>query len=206
MSSNVLICEDQSFCQMGIELALKASLPSLKKIRKCATGMAAIKAAKDEAPDLALVDLGLPDISGIEVIRSLRAMLPELVIVVVTGADEPNLLQQAVTLKVDGIMRKVSSSEHLKEILDAVAERAGRPETVLDPEVSRLLNSRENVNLTPREYEVLELIVKGRSSRQIAEQLNCGLTTVRFHRANIIDKTNMRNTAELTAWFLMRQR
>lgn len=196
---HVLICEDIAFCQMGLELVVQAALPRLKSLTVTASGGEALRRAREKTPDLALIDLGLPDLPGLQVIRSLRALSPATRILVVTGSDDTELLRQATLLKVNGILHKASSPSLLAGLLDRIA--AGEP-SALDPHITSLFDLRTPVGLTAREYEVLEAITKGWTNARIAEHLKCSIETVRFHRSNIMDKTDIRNTAELTAWFL----
>jgi len=203
--SDVLLCEDHPFVQLGLEVSLSKLLPNLKSLRKSALGKEALGMIATQKPDLAFIDLGLPDMSGVDVIRSLKQSYPDLKIIVVTNCDNGATLLEVQRLGVSGIMQKISSQEQLQGILAEVFLRKdGLP--VLDKNTEGILKSQEAVELTPREYDVLQEVVQGKSNQQIADKLGCAVTTVRFHRANILDKTGVRNAAELTAWFLQGQR
>ncbi|MBX3020549.1 MAG: response regulator transcription factor [Bdellovibrionales bacterium] len=202
---DVLLCEDHPFVLMGLEVVLKNLIPGLQRLRKSTTGEEAIGMARKQKPDLALVDLGLPDMGGGELIQQLKQLWPDLKIIVVTNCDNVSTLSQVKRLGVCGIMQKISSSDHLQQILEEAFSK--NPKTpAMDPFTSSLLKNHEDIEFTPREYEVLQEIIQGLSNQQISEKLGCALTTVRFHRANILEKTGIRNAAELTAWFLQGQR
>ena len=195
---DVLACEDHPFVQLGLNASLKETLPHLRSLRLAGSGKEALRLAQEKRPDLVIVDLGLPDMSGLELIQLLREMWTDLKILVVTSCDNPSTLLQAKRSGVVGIMQKSSSTELLAHALESV--RSGRT-LFLDPAVSGLLQEHEEIEFTPREYEILQEIIQGLSNQQIADKLNCALTNVRFHRANILHKANVRSGAELAAWF-----
>lgn len=199
---NVLICEDHQLVQLGLEVSLKKLLKNLKVFRVAGTGAEAVRLVKECRPDLVILDIGLPDMSGIELIQKLRLIWLEIPILVITSCDSPSILLQAKKLGVRGIMQKGASAEHLAAAFEALIE----PSTYLDPVVRSLLYEWDCVDFTPREYEILQEIVQGISNPKIAEKLGCSISTVRFHRANILQKTNIRTGAELTAWFLKGKR
>lgn len=198
--SDVLMCEDIPFCQIGIEISLRRALPEMRELRKAEDGEQALRLVKERMPDLALLDLGLPDISGLQVIRDLRALSSEIKILVITGSDDAELLRQVTLFKVNGVLHKSSPPLRLQELLESIAQDSKSP--ALDVRVQSILEKQSQVRLTAREYQVLEGIISGLTNPQIAEQLKCSVETVRFHRSNIMDKTDIHNTAELTAWFL----
>jgi DNA-binding NarL/FixJ family response regulator len=203
--SDVLLCEDHPFVQMGLELSLKDLFPGLRTLRKSMLGRDALRMAKERKPDLAFVDLGLPDISGLELIQELKTAWPDLKIVVVTGCDNAATLLRVKKLGVSGILQKVSSHDRLRIVVESIFLKPS-VQTALDPRTTEILKSHRDVEFTPREYDVLQEIIQGKSNQQIAEKLGCALTTVRFHRANLFEKTGVRSAAELTAWFLQGQR
>lgn len=203
--SDILICEDHPFVQMGLEVVLRGLLPHLQSLRKTQMGKQALQMAAEQKPDVAFVDLGLPDISGIELIRQLKQICPDIKIIVLTNCDNPSTLFQVKALGVSGVMQKVSSEEELRQMLKiALSTEDGA--LTLDRNTKSLLSQHHQVEFTPREYEVLLEVIQGKSNQEIAELLGCALTTVRFHRANILEKTGIRNAAELTAWFFQGQR
>lgn len=202
--SDILICEDHPLVQKGLELSLKELLPGVKSLRQTQWGQQAYQMALNQKPDLVFVDLGLPDISGVELIRLLRQSWSDLKIIVLTNCDNPATLFQVKSLGVCGIMQKVSSVDQLQKMLSLVYE-ANSLITVLDTATEGLLGRHNNIDFTPREYEVLQEIICGKSNQEIADLLGCAVTTVRFHRANILEKTGIRNAAELTAWFFQGQ-
>ena len=199
---NILICEDHQLIRLGLELSLKSLLISLESCHMASTGTEALQLAKTKKPDLVFLDLGLPDMNGINLIEQLQNIWPDLNIVVITSCDSPPTLMRVKKLGVKAIMQKGASQEHFIAAIQSL-ENGG---TFLDPIVCSLLQSTELNEFTPREYEILEQITLGLSNQQIADKLGCALSTVRFHRANILQKANIRTGAELAAWFLRGKR
>lgn len=205
--SDVLLCEDHPFVQLGQEVVLRRLLPNLKSLRTSALGSDAIRLGSEHKPDLALIDLGLPDMPGTEVIRQLKQKFPNLKIIVITNCDNSALLHEVKSLGVSAIMQKSSSPENLQAVLNRIFSEPSPQDTAVDKSTLEILQQRDSfIEFTPRETEVLQEIVQGKSNQQIAEKMGCALTTVRFHRANILEKTGFRNAAELTAWFIQGQR
>ena len=202
--SKILICEDHPFVQKGLEAVLLEIFKGATLIR-AETGLKAVELAKSSLPDLVFVDLGLPDISGIEVIKKIRTFLPLAKIVVLTNCEFSSVLNEVRSLSVSAIIQKVSHQDTFEQILEAVLAAPLDASPFLDLRTRQILGSKTEIDFTPRETQVLKEIVAGKSNQQIADALGCALTTVRFHRANILDKAGVRNAAELTAWYLTGQ-
>lgn len=200
---DILICEDHPLIQAGIKISVESIFPDLKTLRIGSTGKRCLELMKEQTPDLALVDLGLPDMTGINLIQSLRLIDSSVKIIVITSCDTPSILDQVRKLKVQGIIQKSSSTEHLAS---AITSMRGYPDNIfLDPAVKAILETQSEVSFTMREHEILSELVKGQSNQQIADKFSLSLATVRTHRANILQKTNIRTGAELIAWYLSGQ-
>ncbi len=192
----ILICEDHPLVQMGLDIVLKNLLPHAE-LTIVGNGARALAEIIDRDFDLILMDLGLPDISGTELIEKIKKVKPSVKILVVTSCDQPAVLGKVMALGVAGIMQKATSVEHLSRALLWVEESANKP--FLDAEVSALLQEVHSCDFTQKELLILAEIVKGSTNQEIADELNCSIFSVRFHRANILSKAGVRNAAELTA-------
>lgn len=198
--SNVIICDDHFVSLIGIEMLLGQYFPYPLNIRKATTGKKAIELFTQKLPDLMVIDLGLPDISGIEVVKKIRETSITPKIIVLTGMSEPHLLRQVYQLKVSAILRKMNSGKNLEEALNFLKTKNGN--TYLDPSTQSILEIQEIYVPTRREYEVLELMSKGFTSEEIAGHLKCSIPTIKTYRARIMDKSSTRNSAEMISWFL----
>ena len=165
--------------------------------------MQAVEQFEKLVPDLLLVDLNLPDISGFEVIRRVRQVSATPLIIVLTGQNEKHLLKQVSELKVNAILKKSDSGKNLTDAL-AFIQRHGHNKMFFDPTVEAILETEENYIPSKREAEVLELIIKGMTSEKIALALDCSVATVKTYRARIMNKSGTRNSAEMISWFLQR--
>jgi len=198
---DILLCDDHPICQMGVEYVLRSSHPEPFNLRKAGNGIETLNEIKKKMPDILVLDLGLPDFSGTELIRAIREVAPLLKIIVLTNCDNPPILRQVLQYRVQALLQKTHSVENLKAIFKAAHDNTGIP--YVDPAVEKILAQiSTRPSLTPREYEVLEWIAKGHTSREIANILKCSSETVKSHRSNIMAKINVRNTAEMMAAYL----
>lgn len=201
---SVLVCEDHPFVQKGLEVVVRDLLPNLKCYKAVSTGESALNLIRESLPDLVLIDIQLPGISGVEVIEQVKAFSPSTIIFVITGSDNPIVLDRVKKLGVAAIIQKSSTEEHLYFALENLSRQG--TQTYIDPYTRSLLRTFVEVAFTPKEEKILREIIQGFPNRLIAEKMGCSVTTVRFHRANILQKTGLKNAAELTAWYLQGQR
>ncbi|MBY0415388.1 MAG: response regulator transcription factor [Bdellovibrionales bacterium] len=103
--SNILICDDHFVSAIGVEMLLNQHFPYPLNVKKGTSGKEVLQLLNQESPDLLIIDLGLPDISGLEVIRQIRKSSATLKIIVLTGLNDPHILKQVHQLKVNGILK-----------------------------------------------------------------------------------------------------
>lgn len=200
--SNVIICDDHYVSAIGIEMLLSQYAARPLNIRKASTGEKVLELFAQKSSDLLIVDLGLPGISGIEVIKQVRHLSPSSKIIVLTGQNEPHLLRQVYQLKVSGILRKMGTGKNLGDALNFLKSNADK--TYLDASVTSILDDQTQTSPTPREYEVLEWMSKGHTSKETAKEMNCSLSTIKTYKARIMNKSGAKNSAEMISWFLKR--
>lgn len=206
MAIRVLIVDDHGVLRAGLTTLLNAA-EDLEVVGGAASAAEASRLAGSLQPDLALVDISLPDGDGIAVTAALKAENPDLKVLVLTAHEEPALVQKAVQAGASGYVVKRAAEG---ELLDAI-RAAMRGEVYLDPTMVRAFISpgaaagRELVKpdmdlLTRREVEVLRLIAEGFTNNQIADTLVVSPRTVESHRNNIVGKLNLRSRAELVRY------
>lgn len=198
--SNVIICDDHFVSAIGVEMLLCQYSPYPLNIRKATSGKKALELFDQKSPDLMVIDLGLPDMSGLDVIKKIRETSTTSKIIVLTGQSEPHLLRQVYQLKVNGILKKMNSGKNLGEALNFLKTNSDK--TFLDSSTQSLLEVQETYVPTKREYEVLDLMSKGHTSEEIADQLQCSIPTIKTYRARIMNKSGVKNSAEMISWYL----
>ncbi|MEU3453140.1 response regulator transcription factor [Micromonospora sp. NPDC006766] len=172
-------------------------------------GRQAVRVAAAARPDVVVLDLQLPDVSGVEVIRGLRAVLPEVRVLMLSASGEPQSVLDAVKAGATGYLVKSAAPA---EFLDAV-RRTAAGEPVFTPGLAGLVLGEyrrlaaapaiahdEAPRLTDRETEVLRLVAKGLSYKQIAGRLGLSHRTVQNHVQNTLGKLQLHNRVELTRY------
>lgn len=197
---DILICDDHSVCALGVEAALKESQRYPMHIRKTTSGEEALRMMKESAPDLVILDLILPDIDGLELIQTIQKNFVTVKILVLTHCNHHLMLNQVLQQKVQGLLQKTYSVPKIQDVIHGLLSEESS--FYVDPAIEEILQRGKETALTKREFEVLDLIVKGNTTKEIATLLNCSSETIKSHRSNIMSKVHARNTAELTAWYL----
>lgn len=176
------------------------------KLQVFSTGKAGMDHCFAHPPDLLIVDLGLPDMGGRRIIESLRARLPELRVIVLTGEFHSNLPGELLSLGATGFVHKTSSFEEMEEAIRRVLANG-----IYFSSGSRLANSISQsgggaiegpspTKLTAREREIARLVATGQISKEIAAQLNLSPRTVEKARSQILAKLGLRDLPSLVRW------
>lgn len=203
----VLLADDHAIVRRGLRALLETE-PSVTVVAEAPDGHEAIRLSAEHSPDVAVVDIGMPLLNGIEVTARLRAQEhPPRVIILSMHTDESYILR-ALAAGAQAYLLKDSTDEELLPALRAVS--AGKPfvsaavSAVLVEDYVRHLQSRGLTDtfhlLTAREREVLQLLAEGRSNKEVAVVLDVGVSTVETHRANLMQKLNLHNTAEIVLY------
>jgi two-component system response regulator NreC len=202
----VLLADDHGIVRRGLRSLLEEA--GLSVVAEAADGLEAVRLTEEHRPDLLIVDIGMPKLSGIEVAaRAQKLDRPPAVIILSMHADESYIIR-ALAAGARGYLLKDATDEDLLPAIRAVA--AGRPffsptvTAVLIEDYMRTLQKRGLTDsyhlLTDREKEVLHLLAEGRSNKEVATLLDLGLSTIETHRANLMQKLNLHNTAEIVLY------
>jgi DNA-binding NarL/FixJ family response regulator len=193
----VLLVDDHALVRRGFRRMLEDE-PSFQVVGEASDGLEAVQLAEQLRPEVIVMDCALPQINGIEASRRILAKQPETAILMLSMHSEDTLVRQALEAGARGYVLKNAMDLDLVSAIKKVAEG----KTVLDPQIMRSgnLKGERDTGLTPRELEILQHIVAGKSNKQIATELNLSVNTVSVHRANIMDALGIHKTAELVVY------
>lgn len=184
VAMRVLIAEDHFVTRSGLKAILGAE-PDIEIVAEAERGADAIALFRVHRPDVAVIDLRLPDMSGIDVIRTVHAEFADAHLLVLTATDASEAVYRALQAGAHGYLLKDATASALVHAVRDVA--AGR--RVMTPAVAAQLAERmPQSQLTPREIDVLRLVAGGRSNKRIADELGLSEATVRTHVSNILSK------------------
>jgi two-component system NarL family response regulator len=198
MTIRVALVEDQRLVREILEAQL-AREADLEIVGATGRGRDAIEMARRVRPDVLIVDLGLPDIDGLEVARVVRAQNPAILLIALSVDTRPERVRRLMEAGAHGYVVKSGALDGLLQAVHAVV----RGTTYVSPELSDAHAAGiGELGLGRREREVLALIAEGRRSPQIAARLGISPATVEAHRRNIMRKLNLHSVAELTKFAL----
>ncbi len=203
---NVVLVEDKPGVRESW-LKLINSLPGFQCVQTCASGEEALRVIPEVNPDVVLMDIFLPRMSGIECTARLKLQLPKIQILILTAVEDDELVFMALEAGADGYLLKRTTPEDLRAAMVDVMG-GGAPMT---SEIARRVvesfrraskQKQPTVHLTTREEEVLILLSKGYSNKEIASQLAIGTETVGSHLKHIYEKMHVRSRAEAVARYM----
>jgi two-component system response regulator NreC len=200
-----LIADDHAIVRAGLRALISAE-PGLELVGEAAGGYEAMELVKKTCPDVLVLDLSMPDLDGISVTRNIKSGFPNLHILILTLHDDEALLKEAIKAGAGGYILKRAAEAELISAIQAIL----RGTLYVDPSMVRALLGEPGQTppvqvtpvetLTPREKEILKLIVEGYTNRQIGERLTISVRTVEGHRANISDKLGLHSRVELVRY------
>jgi two-component system response regulator NreC len=193
----VLLADDHALVRRGFRRMLEDD-PGISVVGEASDGKEALRLALELRPKVIVMDCAMPELSGIEASRKILESFPEAEILMLSMHSEETLVRQALDAGARGYVLKNAMDLDLVSAVKSIA--AGM--TVLDPQVSLPTNLKgeRSGGLTPRELEILQHIVAGKSNKEIAVDLNLSANTVAVHRANIMDTLGIHKTAELVVY------
>jgi DNA-binding NarL/FixJ family response regulator len=194
---SVLLVDDHTLVRRGFRRMLEDDA-AIKVVGEASDGDEAIRLARELRPRVVVMDCALPGTNGLQAARTIQKSSPETAVLMLSMHSEDTWVRQAMEAGARGYILKSA----LDLDLAAAVKRVAAGETVLDPQLARpaALKGERASGLSARELQVLQLIVDGKSNKEIASQLNVSVNTVAVHRANIMDTLGIHKTAELVVY------
>jgi DNA-binding NarL/FixJ family response regulator len=194
---SVVLVDDHALVRRGFRRLLEDA-PDIEVLGEASDGREAVKMVRELQPNVVLMDCALPGASGLTATREILEALPDTRVLMLSMHSEDTWVRKALDTGASGYVLKNADDLNLVEAVRSVA--AG--DVVLDPSLERpsnLKGEREH-GLTERELEILQLIVEGKSNKEIATDLDLSTNTVAVHRANMMRALGIHNTAELVSY------
>lgn len=211
-TKNIVLAEDHRLLREGLK-ALLMTEKDLQIIGEAENGLEAIRCVEKHAPDLILLDLSMPKMSGISVIKEIKSRFPEVKILALTIHESDQYVLEAFQSGADGYCLKDASRDELLIAIKSVLNG----KTYISPGISEgimvgYLEGKKIIkgstawdSITQREKDVLKLIGEGYKNKEIADFLNISVKTVEKHRANVMKKLDLHNVSALTAYAIQKK-
>jgi DNA-binding NarL/FixJ family response regulator len=205
--TKVVIVEDHRLFREGLK-SLLADKSDFEVVGEAGDGLEAIRCVKRRQPNLLLLDLSMPKMNGISVMREIKGQFPEIKILALTIHESDQYVLEAFEAGADGYCLKDAGRNELMVAVDSVllGKRYISP-SISNNVLEGYLTGRKKLKsktswdmITPREREVLKLLGEGYQNKEIADMLHISVKTVEKHRANIMNKLDLHNAAALTAY------
>ena len=203
----ILLADDHNVMRRGLRLLLEAQ-PGFSVVAEVADGRQAVEQAAATQPDVAVLDIAMPNLSGTEAARRITEVAPATAVVILSMHSDEGYVLRALKAGARGYLLKDSAEGDLIEAIKAVHEG----KAFFSPEITRMLvadymrqiklrgTADSYELLTTREREILQLLAEGKSNKDIAGDLNLSLYTVETHRRNLQEKLNLHSYADLVLY------
>jgi DNA-binding NarL/FixJ family response regulator len=193
----VLLVDDHSLVRRGFRRILEDD-PDITVVAEAADGTEAIRLTQELHPRVIVMDCAMPRMNGLQATRKILQREPQALVLMLSMHPEDTLVRQALEAGARGYILKNAVDLEL----GAAIRRVAAGETVLDSQLARpaALKGERSSGLTQRELEILQMIVAGKSAKEIASALDLSVNTVSVHRANIMDALGIHKTAELVTY------
>jgi len=199
--TRVLLVDDHALVRAGIR-ALIDMLDGVEVVAEAGNGREALQQVEKFAPDLVLLDLTMPEMSGFEVLEQIVQRSPQVRVIILTMHEAREYAIQAMSLGAAGFIPKSAAANELKQGIESVMRgetytSKETPHEVQPPILGESRAKRLLEKLTPRQREILVLIAEGQTTKQIARSLNISVKTVESHRAQLMERLDIRDVAGL---------
>ena len=192
----VMLADDHAILRAGLRMLLEAQ-PDMAVVAEAADGEEAIRRAGGSRPDVAVVDLSMPGLSGVETLERLRREVPSTRLLVLTMHDDPGYARLALAAGASGHVIKDAESTELLAAIRAVHRGRTFVQVGSESPPTATLERAAAPMLSPRERQVLGLLAHGHTNREVADRLSLSVKTVETHRARLSDKLGLHSRADL---------
>ena len=206
MKIKILLADDHKILRNGMRSMIEKE-PDLEVVGEAENGITAVQMACDLNPDVVIMDIAMPGINGVDATREILSKAPEIKVLALSTYSEKQFIFTMLKAGALGYLVKDCAFEELVSAVRSVAEnKIYIAPKVLNIVVKEYLNNKsqelpkDDVQLTPRERDVLRLITKGKNTKEIASELYVSVKTIETHRQNIMNKLGIHNVAELTLY------
>ncbi|CAI8979302.1 MULTISPECIES: response regulator [Pseudomonas] len=213
MTCNLLLVDDHSLIRAGVR-ALVLDIPGYAVIGEASDGSQLLEMVEQLAPDIVLLDISMKETGGLEALQRLKRVRPQSKVLILSMHTDPALIMQALESGAHGYLLKDTTATELEHALEALRnnERYLSPaiaHTVINQALTRTQKNQPEVadshNLTARQLEILRLIVRGKSTREIANGLGLSIKTVETHRSQIMKRLQIYDVAGLVLFAVREQ-
>jgi len=213
LTCNLLLVDDHSLIRAGVR-ALVLDIPGYAVIGEASDGSQLLEMVEHLSPDIVLLDISMRETGGLEALQRLKRVRPQSKVLILSMHTDPALIMQALESGAHGYLLKDTTATELEHALEALRnnERYLSPaiaHTVINQALTRNQKSQPDIadshNLTARQLEILRLIVRGKSTREIANGLGLSVKTVETHRAQIMKRLQIYDVAGLVLFAVREQ-
>lgn len=196
----LLIADDHAVVRQGVRMIIE-SIPHIEVTHEAATGAEALRAVQTMHFDLVLLDIALPDINGLDVLKQIKQQQPNLPVLILSMHPEKQYAVRAIRAGASGYLTKESAPHELKAALEKISQNGQYITLALAEELVNEMQSlhpeEKHKRLTDREYQVLCLLAEGQTPTDIGHHLQLSVKTVSTYRRRILEKLQLSTTAEL---------
>jgi DNA-binding NarL/FixJ family response regulator len=204
-ATRVLLADDHGLVRAGIR-ALIEKIPNVQVVGEASTGRAALELVKSKLPNLVLMDIGMAELGGLEALPRITKDFPGVKVIILSAHANEEYVIRALRSGAAGYMLKDAATAELELAITSVTE----DKTYLSPSISRTVinDYLQRVGgpispleqLTPRQREILQLVAEGKSTKEIAYDLDIGIKTVESHRLQLMDRLNIHDVPGLVRY------
>jgi DNA-binding NarL/FixJ family response regulator len=202
----ILIADDHEVARKGIRSILEGH-PGWEVCSEASDGREAVELASQSTPDVLLLDIGMPNLNGLDAARQILAFMPEARILILTIHDSEQVVREVLAAGARGFLLKSDAGRDLVAAVEALQNRR----TFFTSKVAQMMldgylrpqqerDSFEQHVLTPREREVIQLVAEGKTTKEIATTLSLSVKTAETHRTNLMRKLDLHSIADLTLY------